>query len=329
MPHRISTPLVGVLAVLAGGSGALAQVSFQLGSTYTQDFNTLPKPGDSPENPRWINPPDAIQDNKPVTLPDWFSVRVGSFDPQHPNFGSNETDTRIQVWRGSAGLSGNMVGLISFGTVNEVVVPNVGTFYTRNDGDTENALGAVPTGSRTMHYGLWLTNTGNVPLVSVNVKYDGEMYRRGNANDPGEIPHIEFAYALTNETPVADNTTDPENSDIFNSPLIKHTYTDVPSLDFIATNLAGYDLAALGSNTNGNSDPYRMEIADDINFALTSGQLWMPGQHLFLRWRHSNENGNDGLAIDNLVVSGAAVPEPGALAALSLVGLAGLRRRRV
>src|SRR5215831_12205298 len=60
---------------------------------------------------------------------------------------------------------------------------------------TDRALGSVGSGTvATIHYGAKLTNTGEGPISTLTISYDGEMWRRGPSTAPDGLS---FSYSTT------------------------------------------------------------------------------------------------------------------------------------
>jgi len=198
---------------------------------------------------------------------------------------------------------------------------NTGSFYSFGAaGSSERALGGVGSGGN--YFGSpssgavagWIaaafTNTSGVALDGFSLAFDGEQWRNGG-NTNSQTMTFEYGYGST--FALVSAWTAPGGAFDFSSPA---TGAGAGALD---GNGAANRVAGLGG--------------------LVAGP-WNDTSTLWLRWRETNDVGNDhGLAIDNLqLTAGAALgsgstrtlPEPsdGALvvAALAAMALVTLRR---
>ena len=165
------------------------------------------------------------------------------------------SNTEFRVQDGSlAGSTGR--GVISFGT----------------DGQTERALGTLPTGNQVGRFGLLLKNTTSSTLTSLTIAFTGEQWRRGDVTMPDKLT---FEYGVATSLDADGLTAD----------------TD---LDFTAPVSAGSN-APLDGNTSANHRSYSKTI---------TGVQWAAGSVLVLRWTTTTQSGkDDGLAIDDFSFS--------------------------
>jgi hypothetical protein len=264
-----------------------------VGSTYSQEFNTLPN---SPENVNLgASPVGWIDDN---TAPPAGNFSIPGFYLWHPvsqTEGGANNHQRMRIGAGTA----NTGAFMSFGS----------------SMSTERALGMVS--SNTMaaggttdngesYYGARFTNATGSTLTEFTLSYTGEQWRDGGTTTTGSLPQsITFDYSL-NATTIQDPAA---------------TFTDVPSLNFTSPAFG----ATAGTAKDGNLAANRTTIGPVTVTSLN----WAPGTDLWIRWTDLNDVGNDhGLAIDELNFS--AIPEPAAFALLcfAAAGLVGLRRVR-
>lgn len=166
-------------------------------------------------------------------------------------------------------------------------------------GSSDRALGSLTTSNQIPTFGLVLTNNTAQVLTSFTLSFTGEQWRRGDRVDPQNT--LFFSYGLASD--------------------IGASLTDYSALDFTSPTAA-----PLNSALDGN-----LPANQTAKSATITGLNWGVGQTLVLKWTSDEASGqDDGLAIDNLSFS--AVPEPSsfALAAVGLVGAAGIvwRRRR-
>ena len=169
--------------------------------------------------------------------------------------------------------------------------------------DSDRSLGSLSSGTPgDLAYGLRLRNTSASRLGNIQITYTGEQWRNNNNVN---AQTLEFSFQTG---------TDLTSPDVANS----GSWTDLSTLSFTSP-VTGDSATALDGNAPGN----RLELT-----AVLSGVELDPGQELFLRWRDSNDAGNDhGLGIDDLTVSVSVVPEPSSLVLGGLLGLAVARWR--
>jgi hypothetical protein len=167
-------------------------------------------------------------------------------------------------------------------------------------GDTERALGgAGTTASGDVVHQVLLTNNTGGTISGISLSYRGEQWRV-NQSTPSSGPEQLRLYFGT----------DPATG-----------FTSMGSaFDFIAPTNAPTN-TALDGNAAANS-------------ATISGNYTFPtplanGQTFYVRWLDWNDNAtaDHPLAIDNVVIQGLGVPEPGSLALVGL-GAGGLLARR-
>jgi len=157
---------------------------------------------------------------------------------------------------------------------------NTGAIHAYGTGtSTERALGSV--GSNTtgdIFFGFKLTNNTGNTITSLDVSYIGEQWRNGGNT---AAQQLDFQYRVENTGVVTD----------INTPST--AWLDFNTLDFVSP-VVGATAAALDGNAAAN----RTAKSDTIS--LTAA----PGQEIWLRWKDTNDAGNDhGLAIDDLTVT--------------------------
>jgi hypothetical protein len=157
---------------------------------------------------------------------------------------------------------------------------NTGGIHSYGTGtNTERALGSV--GSNTtgdIFYAFKLTNNSGGTITSIDVSYIGEQWRNGgNAS----AQQLDFQYQVGNAGTITDANT-PSTG-----------WTDVNALDFVSP-IVGATAAALDGNAAAN------RTAKSSTFSVTVS----PGQEVWLRFKDTNDAGNDhGLAIDDLSIT--------------------------
>ena len=171
---------------------------------------------------------------------------------------------------------------------------------------TDRALGSLASGTtNSIFYGFQFTNDTGTTIGSLTISYTGEQWRRGgNTTAPNPPERLQLSYAV-NPTNVSTGT-----------------YTTVSALDF---NSPQYGAAGA---LDGNAPANRTSIAA-TTFNITDGLA--DGQTLIVRFTDIDNAGNDNaLAVDDLNITFAAVPEPTTLALIGagVLPLAGVVRRR-
>jgi hypothetical protein len=157
---------------------------------------------------------------------------------------------------------------------------NTGGIHSYGTGtNTERALGSV--GSNTtgdIFFGFKLTNSTGNTITSLDVSYVGEQWRNGGNT---AAQQLDFQYRVENTGVVTD----------INTP--SSAWLDFNMLDFVSP-VVGATAAALDGNAAAN----RTAKSDTVT--LTAA----PGQEIWLRWKDTNDAGNDhGLAVDDLTVT--------------------------
>lgn len=181
------------------------------------------------------------------------------------------------------------------------------SFGTNGVGAIEDrAFGSLSSGTpKTNAFGFRILNDTANP-VSLTLSYTGEQWRVANT-----APNtLAFSYRVSG-TPVTDiapnNTAD---------------WTEVAGLNFVSPNIS----TATGVAIDGNAAENR-QLFSNVLIPVEVGS----GQEIFLRWLDTDDSGSDqALAIDDLTLSFAVVPEPttGVLIGLGLLGMALWRRRQ-
>ena len=191
---------------------------------------------------------------------------------------------------------------------------NTGSFYSFGSAaSTDRALGSIA--GNTAYWGNpgngapagWIavdfTNNTGAAVKRINAHYDGEQWRNANNGQPQTLV-FEYGFGASFDAVAAWS-------------LGGAAFNFTNPFDNSAPSAIDGNLAANRSANRGG--------AIDLN--------WAAGSTLWVRWRDTQDNGNDhGLSIDNFSISGInAVPEPGAFALAGMAGAAAwmVRRRRV
>ena len=205
--------------------------------------------------------------------------------PLTENFNTLATGGTANTWTDNSTIGGMYAQFAAVPTnpttyIGDAGTSNTGGVHSYGTGtNTERALGSV--GSNTtgdIFFGFKLTNNTGNTVTSLDVSYVGEQWRNGGNT---AAQQLDFQYRVENAGVVTDiNTPAPG-------------WTDFNTLDFVSP-VVGASAAALDGNAAAN----RTAKSDTIS--LTAA----PGQEIWLRWKDTNDAGNDhGLAIDDLSVT--------------------------
>ncbi len=286
---------IALLIVIANQSGA-AVIYSTTGSTYSQNFDTLPTAPTYAENASLGTTANGAgwKDDSTTLASNQFSI-LGWY-LYHPTAASE------------GGVNGHQRLRVGAGTQNTGAFMSFGASQS-----TERALGDVGSTTLTtnpgpMYFGVRFTNNTTDTLTSVTIQYTGEQWRHGN-NPAGTDKFTVSATAAptTDVTNWADQLG--TNADLANI---------LPGLTF-ATPTGGTNDVGLDGNLPANRG----------TVSATFGVSWAPGTDLWVRFNEQQVLGNDdGLGIDDFSLT-ADVPEPSSLMLLSaaVVGL-GLTMRR-
>lgn len=299
----ILSALVAAAATLPITHAKAAILYSSAGSTYAQNFDTLPNNANGQS-------PNASLGTTGTAVYGWRNDFVGSTAGNYSLDGwyllhpSNASGTAGVDQEG--GFNGNQ--RMRFGTGSS----STGAFYSfgSTSASTERALGITNSNSLSgttasslpVMMGALFTNSTGATLNEFTLSYYGEQWRNsGNAAQQSLL----FDYSL-DATSLQDSLA---------------TRVAVPALNFTGPLSGGAAAGNLG-NTTG-----RVAISP----VTITGLNWLPDQNLWIRWTDQNDSGDDhGLAIDDLEFSArATVPEPvgGLLAAIGLVSATAFRRR--
>ncbi len=152
-------------------------------------------------------------------------------------------------------------------------LPN-GALYSLGTAGAERALGSVASGTTNeIYFGVRFVNNTGGTITSLDLSYVGEQWRNGG-NTTAQT--LDFQYQIVNAGGLAGITAG--------------TWTDFNALDF-----TGPIATATAATLDGNAAANRTSKAANLPFTIGAGQ------EIWLRWKDSNDAGNDhGLAIDDL-----------------------------
>lgn len=303
MYKTTSVLTLSALALALCGESPAAVIYSTPGSTYSQNFDSLPNtPTDTNIETAaftdgWQDDVDpTVSAQSDVSIPGWYLWH--SVSPTSEN-GFNGRQ-RMRIGAGGA----NTGAFMSFGSASstERALGSVGSTTIANQ-----PTGTPPNNDTRVLRALRLTNGTGVTLTDVTVTYDGEQWRDGgDTATPSET--MLFDYSL--------DATAPQTG----------TYVPVAALNFVSP---------VNANTGGGA-AVDGNVAGRVNniSATISGISWLPGTDLWLRWDDPQRLGNDhGMAIDDVDVSAISnpIPEPSCLVllAVAVAGMGSLRRRFV
>ncbi|MEX2172086.1 MAG: hypothetical protein WD851_22390 [Pirellulales bacterium] len=240
MYRPTTAALAAALAIVTLSPAQAAIIYSTIGSTYSQNFNSLPI---TPQNTNRGDSPAGWTDDNPSPGANNFSI-VGFylFHPTGLTEGGFSGNQRLRAGTGSS---------------------NTGAFYSYGDsGMTERALGGLNSGSLSntnanMFLGARFTNSTGAVMTSFTLSYDGEQWRDGGAATPS-AQRLDFDYSL-NATTIQDNLA---------------TFVNVDALDFVSpvfANTGGGN--AVAGNTTG-MVPIGPVTVTGINWAPGS-DLWI------------------------------------------------------
>jgi len=223
-----------------------------------------------------VRPSSAITNNGNITTLD---------APLTENFNTLATGGTANPWSDNSTIGGMYAQFAAVPTnpttyIADAGTSNTGGIHAYGTGtNTERALGSV--GSNTtgdIFFGFKLTNSTGNTITSLDVSYVGEQWRNGGNT---AAQQLDFQYRVENTGVVTD----------INTP--SSAWLDFNTLDFVSP-VVGATAAALDGNAAAN----RTAKSDTVS--LTAA----PGQEIWLRWKDTNDAGNDhGLAIDDLTVT--------------------------
>jgi hypothetical protein len=271
----LSSPWSGYTTATFGWVTSAAQLIYpNMGSVYTQNFDSLPDPGVI-----------TVQSDNPVTINGvTYSLAnpIGlGFPAQTPgNFGGLGLSNTMSGWYGLAALTAKVGasagdqstgGLISFGSTNSLAA------------STNRALGLLATSSTgPTAFGVRLINGTGLVLNQMNLQFTGELWRQSAV-----AKRLSFGYFI-----------DPVTTNSFSTNLT----AALPDLDVSFP-------AAPGDTTPVAVDG--TAAANQLALGVTGQTItnWPPGAALWLVWSMADATGKgQGLAIDNLSFSASARP---------------------
>jgi hypothetical protein len=209
------------LAISLANSGSAAIIYSTVGSTYSQNFDSLPN---TPQNTSLGSSPTGWTDDNAAPPAGNFSI-LGWY-LHHPDAATE------------GGFNGHQRMRIGAGTATTGAIMSFGA-----SGSTERALGVVNSNVLAdpgfeVFYGARLVNNTGRKLASFTLSYNGEQWRdAGNAEPFAQT--ITFDYS-TNATSIEDALA---------------TFKDVPALQFLSPTFT-----TTAGGLNGNSAPNKVAI---------------------------------------------------------------------
>ena len=163
---------------------------------------------------------------------------------------------------------------------------STGAIYSYGTGaNTDRAFGSVCSGTPgDIFIALKLTNNTGSTITALDISYAGEQWRNGGNTSAQQL---DFQYQVASPGAITDA----------NTPVTG--WTDFNALDFVSP-ITGATAAALDGNAVSNRTTKSANLTVTVN----------NGQEIWLRWKDTNDTGNDhGLAIDDLSVTALAPPD--------------------
>jgi hypothetical protein len=254
---------------------------------YTQNFDSLPNPGNTPVN--------TVSGGGPVTIPQTAGTTYSlsnPFDFAFPvYFPSGNVDglglsNAMPGWYGEC--DGDAVGAQLGAHDGSQTTGGIISFGTLDSGNANRALGLIATStSGGTHFGLKLINQTTTNLNYINLKFLGEYWKSGT-----RAKTMVFDYLID-----AAGT----NSTFSAAEIASATNNTVSSLSFGSPYFGTGPVGA----TNGTLS------INQINLGVTNLPLisaWQPGAALWLVWSINDAGGSgQGFGIDNLTFSAVAI----------------------
>lgn len=210
--------------------------------------------------------------------------------PLTENFNTLATAGTANAWSDNSTIGGLYAQFGAVPTNPTVYIADAGTsntggIHSHGTGtNTERALGSV--GSNTtgdIFFGFNLTNNTGTTITSLDVSYIGEQWRNGGNT---AAQQLDFQYQVVTPGTITDA----------NMPTTG--WIDFNGLDFVSP-IVGATAAALDGNAAAN----RTAKSDTITVTVNAGQ------EIWIRWKDTNDAGNDhGLAVDDLSVTAHGGP---------------------
>ncbi|HEX6717410.1 MAG TPA: lamin tail domain-containing protein [Pyrinomonadaceae bacterium] len=223
-----------------------------------------------------VRPSSAITNNGSMTTLD---------SPLTENFNTLATAGTANAWSDNSTIGGMYAQFVAVPTnpttyIADAGTSNTGAIHSYGTGtNTERALGSVASGTTgDIYFGFKLTNNTGNTITSLDVSYVGEQWRNGGNT---AAQQLDFQYRVAAPGTVTDiNTPAPG-------------WTDFDALDFVSP-VVGATATALDGNAAAN----RTAKSGTITLIANAGQ------EIWLRWKDTNDAGNDhGLAVDDLSVT--------------------------
>ncbi len=203
--------------------------------------------------------------------------------PLTEDFNTLATSGTANAWADNSTIGGLYAQFSAVPTNPTVYIADPGTSNTggiHSYGTTgERAFGSVGSNATgDIFYGFKLTNNTGTAITSLDISYTGEQWRNGGNTTAQQL---DFQYQVANSGTITD----------INTPGTG--WIDFNSLDFVSP-VTGATAAALDGNLAAN----RTSKSGTITVSVS------PGQEVWLRWKDTNDAGNDhGLAVDDFSVT--------------------------
>jgi hypothetical protein len=222
---------------------------------------------------------------------------IYTFGTYSQNFDTLASTGSNVPWNDNATIPGWYANQTSYTTSNGT--GNTAGLYSYGGGainpPTDRALGAIPSNSTNpIVFAVQILNNTTSTFNTFSLAFVGEQWRNAGG---GVVDSLNFDYLVTSAT---------------GNQIAASGYTADSNLNFTALHVM-HPASAL----DGNDPANQTHLSDTL-----TGLSWGPGQYLWLRWTDNRlpSNPNNGLSIDDLSFS-AAVPEPGVIASIGVLGL--------
>lgn len=190
-------------------------------------------------------------------------------------------NSTLSGWYAAKGSATATAYAASSGTSGTGGIYSFGTNGVRSASD--RALGSLASSGNAYAFGVRFINDTVFAETNITVSLTAEQWRSANGANAATNT-LAFSYQIA-DTPLT--SADANNA---------QAWTSFTALDFNSPVVSSGSGVALDGN-----DPANQQVYSNVTLA---GAVVQPGQEIFLRWRDTDDSGNDaGLAVDDLTVS--------------------------